>query len=299
MQSRFLKLCLLACLFVVPFYALAQEDDMPQAGDTRLDDTGIEQVYVPAGCFMMGSSEEDIAALNEQNPPAWTQKAFAYEQPQHEVCLTKGYWIDKYEVTVAAFRAFVEADGYTTQEYWSDNGWQWLQFQDIEKMPLQCVEDNQDDFPQVCITWYEADAYAKWRGGSLPTEAQWEFAARGPEARIYPWGNDWQPELANVVDSEGLKSVGSYPDGISWVGAHDMAGNAMEWVQDWLGREYYSESERDDPTGPEEGSRKVEKGGWWGANPFVARSAYRHYEDSPTYQDHHIGFRVVSVAEEE
>jgi len=77
-----------------------------------------------------------------------------------------------------------------------------------------------------------------------------------------------------------------------------MAGNAMEWVQDWLDKKYYQSSPQDDPTGPEKGSVKVEKGGWWGSNPFVARGAYRHYEDLPTYQDHHIGFRIVSAGDE-
>ena len=80
------------------------------------------------------------------------------------------------------------------------------------------------------------------------------------------------------------------------VGALDMAGNAMEWVADWYSGTYYRNQVRDDPTGPVLGGRKVEKGGWWGAVPYVARSAYRHFEDPPTYQDHHIGFRIVSPA---
>ena len=151
------------------------------------------------------------------------------------------------------------------------------------------------DHPQVCVTWYEAEAYSRWRGGQLPNEAQWEYAARGPDSLIYPWGNDFDSSKTNVVDSDGLMPVGSYPVGVSWVGAHDMAGNAMEWVQDWLDENYYQSNVRDDPPGPETGRRKVEKGGWWGSNPFVTRSAYRHFEDPPHYQDFHIGFRVVSM----
>ncbi len=150
------------------------------------------------------------------------------------------------------------------------------------------------DHPRVCVTWYEAEAYAAWRGGQLPTEAQWEFAARGSESRVYPWGDEWDASKANVVDSSGLTAVGAYPEGVSWVGAYDMAGNAMEWVQDWLSSTYYAKSPKDDPTGAASGSKKVEKGGWWGSNPYVARSAYKHFEDPPTYQDHHIGFRVVT-----
>ena len=100
-----------------------------------------------------------------------------------------------------------------------------------------------------------------------------------------------------MVDSTGTQPVDSYPDGASWVGALNMAGNAMEWVQDWLGLRYYRENVSIDPQGPATGSLKVEKGGWWGSDPFVARSAYRHFEDRPTYQDHHIGFRIVTSAD--
>ena len=99
---------------------------------------------------------------------------------------------------------------------------------------------------------------------------------------------------ANVVDSLEAKAVGSYATGVSWVGAHDMAGNAMEWVADWLDPAYYQAATMSDPTGPATGTVKVEKGGWWGSNRFVARSAYRHYEDPPTDGDKHIGFRIVS-----
>ena len=146
----------------------------------------------------------------------------------------------------------------------------------------------------MCLTWFEAEAYAAWRGGRLPTEAEWEYAARGPESPVYPWGDTFDRDKANVLNSVSPKPVGSYPTGVSWVGANDMAGNAMEWVSDWLGVDYYASSPATDPTGPATGTTKVEKGGWWGSNEFVARSAYRHYEDPPTYGDKHIGFRVAS-----
>ena len=204
------------------------------------------------------------------------------------------YWIDKTEVSNAAFRAFVDDGGYRKQELWSEEGWQWLGQQDVESLPVQCEGEELPDHPRVCVTWYEAEAYASWRGGRLPTEAEWEYAARGPESNIFPWGNEWDSSRANVVDSTGTQPVDSYPNGASWVGALNMAGNAMEWVQDWLGLRYYRENVNVDPQGPATGSLKVEKGGWWGSDPFVARSAYRHFEDRPTYQDHHIGFRIVT-----
>ncbi len=288
-------LAILFSILLLSSTALMQENDMPEAGESRTDEHGIEQVWVPAGCFMMGSSEAQIEAVMAQNPNRFVVRELPSEQPQHEVCLTAGYWIDTYEVTNAAFQAFVDDGGYTTEDLWSEDGWAWLQDQKIDDLPLNCVEEMVTDQPRVCVTWYEAEAYANWRGGSLPTEAQWEFAARGPDSSVYPWGDEWDAEHANIVDSEGLTSVGTYPDGVSWVGAHDLSGNAMEWTRDWLDTEYYAEGVKDDPTGPETGTIKVERGGWWGSNEFVGRGAYRHYEDPPTYNDHHIGFRVVTA----
>ena len=262
---------------------------MPKSGDVRFDAYGIEQVWVPSGSFMMGTDD-----ANSLEPPYWAKRELESEQPSHEVFLSSGYWIDKYEVTNAAFQAFIDDTGYSTEEYWSPEGWQWLNRQNIEQLPIQCNSDSLPNLPRVCVTWYEAEAYAHWRGGRLPTEAEWEYAARGPDSLIYPWGNTFDKNKANVVDSLGLTPVGSYLEGVSWVGAQDMSGNAMEWVKDWLDYDYYQQNEQYDPQGPETGSIKIEKGGWWGSNPFVARSAYHHFEDPPTYQDHHIGFRIVT-----
>jgi len=285
----------LTILFVINLVG-AQEGEMIEAGTVRIDQYGISQVWVPPGCFNQGTSEEEAAYALTLDPPSWAEARIPAEQPQHQVCFEEGFWIDQYEVTYEAFQVFADDDGYVTEEYWSEEGWAWVQRQ-RRSLPIaleDCEAEADPSHPRTCITWYEAEAYANWRSGRLPTESQWEYAARGPENFIFPWDNEWDPENANVVASQGTMPVGSYPMGVSWVGAHDMAGNAMEWVQDWLSPDY-ADFETWGPYGIETGTHKVEKGGWWGSNSFVARSAYRHFEDRPTYQDHHIGFRVVTL----
>jgi len=262
-----------------------------QAAQARSDAKGVEQVWAPAGSFMMGADEASLERLKALNPPAWVAQEFESEKAAHEARLTAGFWIDKYEVTNRSFRAFVTDGGYRNHDLWSAAGWDWLSRQSLDKLPRSCQGDPPDN-PVVCVTWYEAEAYAAWRGGRLPTEAQWEYAARGPQSLIYPWGNEFDAARCNVVDSKGLKPVGSYPNGVSWVGAYDMAGNAMEWVQDWLAP--HPAGPVVDPSGPPTGKVKIEKGGWWGGPALAARSSYRHFEDPPEYGDHHIGFRVVS-----
>ncbi|HYF66426.1 MAG TPA: SUMF1/EgtB/PvdO family nonheme iron enzyme, partial [Herpetosiphonaceae bacterium] len=164
----------------------------PAAGATRADSQGIAQVWVPPGCFQMGT---DPATVTEE-PPPWARAELASEQPQHEVCLTAGYWIDQYEVTNADFAKFIDAGGYDTEALWSAAAWRWRQT--MRKLPVEC-EDSVPDHPRTCLTWYEADAYGRWRGGRLPSEAEWEYAARGPESRIYPWGDDFDPAKTNVI----------------------------------------------------------------------------------------------------
>lgn len=271
------------------------EAETPQAGDVRVDEYGISQVYVPAGCFMMGTSEEEAEYAETLTAPPWPFTRIVTEQPQHEACLSVGYWIDQYEVTNAAYQAFIDAGGYTTPELWSEDGLKWLGRQRIQFLPAPCSANKGDDYPRACVTWYEAQAYAAWRGGTIPTEAQWEYAARGPESSIYPWGNTWDEGYANVIGATDTAPVGSFPDDVSWVGAYDMGGNVMEWSNDWI-RTGYEDGSVTDPTGPETGFNKAEKGGWWGSNPVVARSAYQHFEDGPAYKDHHIGFRIVTPA---
>ena len=268
-------------------------EQAPEPGTVRLDARGVAQVWVPAGSFVMGTGDQVPV-----EPPAWAARELASERPPHAVEITQGFWLDRTEVTIRSFAAFAADGGYGRRELWSQAGWAWLAARGAEELPLECLAEATPDMPRVCVTWYEAEAYAAWRGGRLPREAEWEWAARGPESRLFPWGDAWDPELAQVEGAGGPAPVGSFPDGASWVGALDMAGNAMEWVQDWLDVDYYARGEKVDPAGPAQptaGARKVEKGGWWGGPPFAARAAYRHFEDPPEYQDHHIGLRVLSA----
>jgi formylglycine-generating enzyme required for sulfatase activity len=272
-----------APLTATPF----MEPTPTSAPGTRTDEKGVAQVWVPAGSFMMGAIEAE-----QVDPPGFARAEMKSEYPLHEVQISKGFWIDTYEVTVGSFKQFAEAGGYEEKAYWSEAGLAWLSEQSIESLKKRCSY-LAENLPRACVTWFEAEAYAAWRGGRLPTEAEWEYAASGPESLIYPWGNEFDETLANIIDSPGLKPVGSYPGGVSWAGVHDMSGNAMEWVQDWVDFEYYATSPSVDPQGPETGKTKIEKGGWWGSNAYVARAAYHHFEDPPEYQDLHIGFRIV------
>lgn len=272
---------------------VAETAKSPVNGDVRTDQRGMTQVWISPGSFLMGTSDSSAAELITHRPPSWVVNELPSEEPQHEVRLTVGYWIDKYEVTNDAFQAFTRDSGYYRLQYWSQNGKLWLATKSAANLPVT-TGNEVSTHPRVNITWYEAEAYAAWRGGRLPTEAEWEFAARGPASLVYPWGNTFETLNANLIDKNSLTPVGSYPNGASWVGVHDLAGNAMEWVQDWLDVDYYKQKVRDDPQGPTTGSVKIEKGGWWGSNQFVGRSAYRHYEDPPTYGDQHIGFRIVT-----
>ncbi len=242
----------------------------------------------------MGTDRQaDRRPREAEDPPDWVASEFPSETPAHTVSLTKGYWIDTTEVTIAAFKAFVDAGGYANQALWSEDGWAWLTTtgRQTPAAPLQRRRPAAaPDVPDLV------------RGGGLralarrPPPDRGRVGVRGtrPEVHRLPVGQHLRSAKANVLNSVSPKPVGSYPAGASWVGALDMSGNAMEWVSDWLGVDYYATSPATDPTGPATGEKKVEKGGWWGSNEFVARSAYRHYEDPPTYGDHHIGFRVAS-----
>jgi formylglycine-generating enzyme required for sulfatase activity len=225
---------------------------------------GMVMVYVPGGTFQMGSPVGD-----------------SDEQPVHTVTLDS-FWIDRTEVTNDQYERCA-ADGTCIRASQSSSSTRDSYYGDSQY----------NDYPAIRLDWNDAKTYCEWIGGRLPTEAEWEYAARGPEGHIYPWGND-PPDgtLANYGGRVGdTTKVGSYPDGESWVGALDMAGNVWEWVNDWYAGNYYAASQSKNPTGPSAGVLKVIRGGSWYYIPDI-RPANRVPEG--TYvREVNIGFRCA------
>jgi formylglycine-generating enzyme required for sulfatase activity len=229
--------------------------DTPAPGIGSLmvsDKDGMVLVYVPAGEFTMGADNDN-----------------ADNAPQHRVVLD-AFWIDQTEVTNALYAKCVDANqcdpparvnSYTRPTYFGD--------------------PEYEDYPVIYVNWNMAKTYCEWAGRRLPTEAEWEKAARGTDARAYPWGNaSPKDSLLNYNGNNGDTTMaGKYPEGASMYGALDMAGNVLEWVQDWYDETYYQDSPLSNPAGPEFGQLRVLRGGSWHVGDSVARSDYRYRVD--------------------
>jgi len=232
----------------------------------------MEMVYVPEGEFIMGSPD------GEGSPD---------ERPQHGVYLD-AFWIDRYEVTNDQYRAFVEATGNRVPNDWQDGE----------------IPAGKEDHPVEDVIWEHAQAYCQWAGARLPTEAEWEKAARGTDAREYPWGDEFDCHTGNFDDQQRTlvsvepdcdgyvrsAPVGSFPAGDSPYGALDMAGNVGEWVADWYDDDYYSRSPNTDPPGPDSGEYRVVRGGSWYDFHVGARSADRRWINPGDSHDY-VGLR--------
>ncbi|MEI7642904.1 MAG: SUMF1/EgtB/PvdO family nonheme iron enzyme [Chloroflexales bacterium] len=247
-------------------------------------------VKVAAGSFLMGSSDTDTLADSD-------------EKPQHSRELPD-YWIGKTEVTNAQFRPFVEGDGYTNKDYWTKAGWDWREAEKIVKPGFwDDSQWNGDTQPVVGISWFEAVAYCHWLSAQtghefrLPSEAEWEKAARGTDGQIWPWGNTWEANRVNSKEAgvEKTTPVGQYPDGASPYGALDMAGNAYEWVATKYGKGYPYQLEEEWQSAylGDGDSARVLRGGSYGSKQKSVRGADRYYYDA---RDRGInrGLRVAS-----
>ncbi|MEI7832657.1 MAG: SUMF1/EgtB/PvdO family nonheme iron enzyme [bacterium] len=239
-------------------------------------------VWIPGSTFTIGSP----AGVGEED-----------EQPAHQVTLS-GYWIYRNDVTVAQYRAFCTTTGRALPTF--PSGFSWRGKTGWDDPALQ-------QHPIVNVSWNDAKAYADWAGVTLPTEAQWEYAACGPQGNNYPWGgtatkddkyNGWDvTKCANYANSSKVDKstwpVGSFPAGASWCGALDMAGNVWQWCGDWYGK--YDATAVTNPTGPATGERRVLRGGSWSGNYYDYRSAYR-INYIPVYYGLNVGFRCVSLS---
>ena len=262
----------------------------PELGSTMVSPVdGMTMVFVPEGDFVMGSAPSDPNARDD-------------ELPQHTVFLSD-YWIDQTEVTNAMFALFLQDTGNQSE------GGAWLTENDPDIHVF--LSDGQwqaeagfEDHPMVEVTWYGASAYCQWAGRELPTEAQWEEAARGTDSRIYPWGSQYGAELANADNTgdtcdggacdsfTGSAPVGSFPEGASPFGALDMAGNVWELTTDFYSADYFGVSPAQNPQGPQEGDTRVLKGGSFSSPLRVLRSARRGEADT-SGSNFNIGFRCV------
>jgi formylglycine-generating enzyme required for sulfatase activity len=234
-----------------------------------------DMVLIPAGEFWMGCAPNDEMCDDD-------------EKPYHKVYLD-AYYIDRHEVTVAEYRKCVKAGKCTPPSTEGNCNW---------------GKSGRDNYPVNCVDWYQADAYCRWAGKRLPTEAEWEKAARGTDGRIYPWGDELPScKYAVMSDEERGWSCGkgftftwpvcSKPRGNSPYGLCDMAGNVWEWVYDRYDENYYSSSPSRNPTGPSSGQIRVLRGGsWWSFTPAPLRASDRE-KGSPEYRFEVLGFRCA------
>ena len=242
---------------VVGILVLSISQVVAQKYETKVNDVDKSvMILIPEGPFKMGNNSGGKK-----------------DKPEHTINLSK-YWIYKHEVTVAQYMAFAKPSG--------------------RKLPSEPPYGFHDDYPVVYVNWKDADAYCRWAGGMLPTEAQWEKAARGTDGRLYPWGNRFVK--TNARASAGVKEpkpVGSFPQGASPYGVLDMSGNVAEWVNDHFQSDYYKISPDTNPKGPDRGKKGVRGGAFNIGNQKRVTTTSRASTTQSTYSNT-TGFRCAS-----
>jgi formylglycine-generating enzyme required for sulfatase activity len=227
------------------------------AGPSRNEKDGAALVTISAGGFHMGSMDGS-----------------ADGRPLHPVQISKSFSLYRYEVTNAQYRRFVEETGWREPASWDD------------------PRVNAPDQPQVGVSWQDAAAYAAWAGGRLPTEAEWELAARGREDRLYAWGSADPDEAKCVFSGKRAGRVGMRKDGAAPSGAEDLTGNVAEWCADWFAEGAYAASAVKHPSGPASGEARVVRGGSW-KDPASALATFVRASAPPGTRENYLGFRVV------
>lgn len=224
-------------------------------------------ILIPAGPFIMGSEDGNYD-----------------ESPEREVYLD-AFNIDEYPVTNADYKKFIDETGYKVPyvgQVWSEK-YDWKD---------RMYPEGKGGHPVILVTWQDAIAYCQWAGKRLPTEAEWEKAARGADGRIWPWGNTWDSGRLACSGSGETMPVARYEQGKSPCGCFGMAGNVWEWTSDWYESLYFRNAPSKNPTGPEKGDHKVLKGGAWIHGEFSVRCAMRFHKPLD-YCDNYIGFRCA------
>jgi len=333
---KFASWCTYGVLLGVMALAAACSDkgDAPQAqAVTHSPATPDDMVLIPAGPFIMGSDKVDTEGLKQEY--GLVDPLYLNEHPRHKAIL-QAYYIDKYEVTNAKYKAFVlamKAQGrqtgadYREPRYWIQNaynvtddrlaeadltGLRWIATHyfkldmDTTKMnkdelltAMFKIQRHRDTLPVTEVNWYDAYSYCRWAGKRLPSEAEWEKAARGPNGLEYPWGDKWDPAKTNTGADrdadEPVTPVGSMPEDKSPYGVYDMAGNVSEWVDDWF--QAYPGSDYQHPAYGD--IHKVLRGGGSGVGHYALsifyRGARRNHAD-PTLSGTDLGFRCAMDA---
>jgi len=264
-------------------------EKLSELGDPRLE--GETFVEIPEGPFLLGTSEDSEGEHKPHESPQVTLDLPAFE-------------IARFPVTVAEYRRFIDDGGYRRKELWRDLGWTWREENRIE-LPRFFSEDERAEWhpyltanrPVVGASFYEAEAFARWANARLPTEAEWEKAARGPDGHEYPWGDDWIDDAAGHREVGPRKTVpvGVFPKGESPYGALDMVGSIWQWCADVFDAHLYERIDEHTPRGEDEalvaGHRTV-RGGAWNTLRYSLRCANRNSYPA-TARFSNLGFRIA------